>query len=142
LSLNRRDFQKLAEVRLKDAKALLKARQFDGAYYIAGYAVECALKACICRKIKRYDFPPRDTQRTHYIHSLDGLLKAAGIAENLERDRQFDATLAEHWNVVKDWNQEQRYGLHGASGAKLAARLVAAIGDDHHGVLKCLSKYW
>jgi HEPN domain-containing protein len=101
LSLNRRDFQRLAEAHLKDARALLKARQFDGAYYIAGYAVECALKACICRNTKRFDFPPRDSHRTHYIHNLEGLVKAADIAEKWERDCLADATLAEHWAFVK-----------------------------------------
>jgi hypothetical protein len=39
--MNRRDFQKLAEVRLKDAKALLRARQFDGAYYIVIVSKGC-----------------------------------------------------------------------------------------------------
>jgi HEPN domain-containing protein len=43
--LNRRDFQELALVRLNEAKVLLDAGHFDGAYYLAGYAVECALKA-------------------------------------------------------------------------------------------------
>ncbi len=121
--MNRRDFQKLAEARLKDARALLKARQFDGAYYIGGYAVECALKACICRNTKRYDFPPKNTHQTHYTHDLEGLLKAAGLAENWARDRQADATLAEHWAFVKDWKEETRYNLRGSGGAKDAARL-------------------
>jgi HEPN domain-containing protein len=140
--MNRRDFQKLSEARLKDAKALLRARQFDGAYYIGGYAVECALKACICKNTKRYDFPPEDTRRTHYIHDLEGLVKAAGIATNWQRDCQADATLALYWGVVKDWSEKMRYESRGARAAKLAAKLVEAIADDQHGVLKCLSKYW
>jgi len=58
--MNRDDIKKLARIRLKEAKALLKARLFSGAYYLAGYVVECGLKACICRKTKRFDFPPKD----------------------------------------------------------------------------------
>jgi hypothetical protein len=42
--VTRADFQKLADMRIKEAGILLAAGEFDGAYYLAGYAVECALK--------------------------------------------------------------------------------------------------
>jgi len=47
--VNRADFQELAQIRLRDAEVLLENGRFDGAYYIAGYSVECALKACIAK---------------------------------------------------------------------------------------------
>ena len=47
--VDRKDLQELSKVRLKEATALLKLGLFDGAYYLAGYAVECALKACIAK---------------------------------------------------------------------------------------------
>jgi hypothetical protein len=105
--VNRRDFQKLAEVRLKDAQVLLTAHQFDGAYYIGGYAVECALKACICRSTPGHEFPPRETHGTFYIHDLEGLVKVAGIDAYWERDCQADETLAQYWAVVKDWKEDK-----------------------------------
>lgn len=40
--MNRSDFQQLPEIRLRESQALLDASCFDGAYYLAGYAVECA----------------------------------------------------------------------------------------------------
>jgi len=43
--MNRVDLQQLAELRLKESKALFAAGFPEGAYYLAGYAVECALKA-------------------------------------------------------------------------------------------------
>ncbi len=43
--MDRKDLQDLSKVRLKEATALLKAGLFGGAYYLAGYAVECALKS-------------------------------------------------------------------------------------------------
>ena len=45
------------------ADALLKAGRYACAYYISGYAIECALKACIARKTNQDDFPPRDVRR-------------------------------------------------------------------------------
>lgn len=47
--MNRSDFQKLTELRLTEANALLGAKCYEGAYYLTGYAVECALKACIAQ---------------------------------------------------------------------------------------------
>ena len=45
--MTRADFQKLANERVADARALLAARRWGGAYYLAGYAVECGLKSCV-----------------------------------------------------------------------------------------------
>jgi HEPN domain-containing protein len=58
--VKRKDLQALANARLRDAEILLKNRRFDGAYYLAGYAVECAIKACVAKKTQRYDFPDKD----------------------------------------------------------------------------------
>ena len=32
---------------------------WDAAYYMIGYCVECALKACIAKQIRRFDFPDK-----------------------------------------------------------------------------------
>ena len=55
--MNRQDFQALARVRLEEAKALRDAGRPAGAYYLAGYTVECALKACIAKRTREHDFP-------------------------------------------------------------------------------------
>ncbi|MSU78452.1 MAG: HEPN domain-containing protein [Gemmataceae bacterium] len=47
--VNRTQLQQLAQERVRDADSLLKAGQWSGAYYLAGYAVECGLKACIAK---------------------------------------------------------------------------------------------
>ena len=45
--MNRRDLQELTRIRAVEAGTLLDQGMYDGAYYLSGYAVECALKACI-----------------------------------------------------------------------------------------------
>jgi hypothetical protein len=45
----RSEFQQLSVVRIRDAAALLAAGQFDGSYYLGGFAVEAALKGCIAK---------------------------------------------------------------------------------------------
>ena len=59
--VTRSEFQELAEQRLVEAKALLDQGQWDGAYYLAGYAVELALKACIIKTLMATDaFPDKE----------------------------------------------------------------------------------
>jgi hypothetical protein len=105
--MNRRAFQKLASARVFDAKVLLKAKRFDAAYYLAGYSVECALKACVAKNTRKFDFPPRDTNKTHYSHDLEGLVKLARIERPFAADRQRDATLDRNWDVVKSSRYRQ-----------------------------------
>jgi HEPN domain-containing protein len=138
--MNRRDFQELAETRLLDAKALFEAKRFDAAYYLAGYVVECALKACIAKKTREHDFPPKDGSR-YYQHDLEKLLHWAFEGE-FQQDQKADATLAGYWLLVTRWNEESRYELRGDQAEKLAEDMLLAVSDREHGVLKCLSKYW
>ncbi len=68
----RAEFQQLAEERLEEAKALLSLGKWGGAYYLAGYAVELALKACIIKRIMATDaFPEKEFSRNCYTHDLD-----------------------------------------------------------------------
>jgi HEPN domain-containing protein len=79
--------QVLARTRLKEAKTLLGADHPDGAYFLAGYAVECGLKACIAGKTQRHEFPDKKIVNASYTHNLKELVKVA----NLERERVEEA---------------------------------------------------
>jgi len=52
----------------------MKHRLTDGAYYLAGYAVECALKACIAKKTQRHEFPDKRRVDASHTHNLIQLL--------------------------------------------------------------------
>jgi hypothetical protein len=41
--MNRTTFQRISEIRRREALVLLTAGEYPGAYYLVGYAVECAL---------------------------------------------------------------------------------------------------
>ena len=95
--MNRGDFQKLAEMRLDDAKALLDQGKWAGAYYLAGYAVECALKACVAKLTNQYDFPDKQLANKCYTHDLDELAKRL--------DKSTDASVV---NGIRDVHQRYR----------------------------------
>ncbi len=82
--MNRADLQKLSNMRIREAKILFAAGEHSGAYYLAGYAVECALKACIAKGVQRYDFPDKSLAQESYSHDLDKLIKLAKLNSELE----------------------------------------------------------
>ena len=75
--MDRKDLRALSRVRLSEARALLNAGLPDGAYYLAGYVVECALKACIAKETQRYEFPEKKRVDASYTHNLKELVRVA-----------------------------------------------------------------
>ena len=140
----RKDFQKLAEDRLADARVLFKAHRFDAAYYLAGYAVECAIKAHIAKRGRHHQFPaPPEVVRDIYSHDFNKLLKAAHIDQTVEAAVKADVKLGFYFTVVKDWTEKSRYNKTVRRvGKKKAQDIIEAIADPNHGVLKCLKIDW
>jgi hypothetical protein len=83
--MDRRDFQELARLRVREATALMKLRLPDGAYYLAGYALECALKACIAKRTRRHEFPDKKRVEASYSHNLAQLVNEAGLRSVFSR---------------------------------------------------------
>jgi hypothetical protein len=138
LPVTRHDFQRLADLRASEAGVLAHNRKQQGAYYLAGYAVECALKACIAKQTKRHEFPPKhDYVREVYTHDLNKLLRLAGLDKQLETDMKANAALASNWNVVKLWDEAKRYVSSGLKGKDMYAALT---GSD--GVLTWIKQRW
>jgi hypothetical protein len=136
--LTRKDFQHLADLRAKEAGVLARNRNEPGAFYLGGYAIECALKACIAKETKRHEFPPKvDDVRRVYTHNLEGLLKLAQLEKQLETDAKTNPSLGINWNVVKTWNEETRYKASGLNGRDLYAAI-----SGPNGVLPWIKQRW
>lgn len=119
---------------------LLGSRSFEGAYYLLGYSVECALKACIAKQVRRYDFPDRKSVNDSYVHYLEQLLGVAGLRDMLRNDSATNPTLGVNWSVVKDWSETSRYRL--SVPEKLAHDFYSACTSRTNGVLNWLRKSW
>ena len=138
--MNRSDFQQLAQVRVTEGKPLLDAGQYPGAYYMLGYAVECAIKACIARKTNLYDFPPkRKVIEDIYSHDLNKLLSQAGLEQTFQQARQTDPVLEGNWTIVKDWSEKSRYDI--AISLSTANDFYSAITLPANGVLPWLMNW-
>jgi|SRR5216684_1421269 HEPN domain-containing protein len=138
--MNRADLQQLAELRIKEARILLDAGSFPGAYYLAGYSVECALKACIAKQTKEYDFPNLRIVKDSWTHDLERLLNLAELKDTLENDKKSNKNLDTFWAMVVNWKEEKRYDLD--VKPEEAKNLYDAISDPVDGVLQWLKKWW
>ena len=137
--MNRKELQFLARTRLGEAKTLLDAGLPDGAYYLAGYAVECALKACIAKETKRHDFPDKKRVDSSHTHDLMELVKVAKLEPARLENAKKDPLFGNHWDLVLRWSERSRYGSHGSGKAQA---LVEAIGNRKHGVLAWIKRHW
>jgi HEPN domain-containing protein len=137
--MNRADFKRLANLRIREAKVLLDKRLYAGAYYLAGYAIECALKACIAKRTRRHEFPPSpEVAREIYVHDLSKLLKHAGLPSI-----PVHSLLEVNWNEVRGkdrWSEQKRYDTRISNID--AQNLYDAIVDPTDGVLTWIKKYW
>ena len=138
--MNQLDFQELAQIRLTEAHALFTVGHYDGAYYLAGYAIECAVKACIAKPTAAHDFPPRpDEVRRMYSHNLADLVKLADLEGSRESAQAADPIFARYWRVVADWNEQSRYARW---ATRQAADLLEAASQQDHGVLQWVQGFW
>jgi hypothetical protein len=138
--MNRTDLQTLAESRLADGIALLEAGRSAGAYYMLGYAVECALKAAIAKQIREHDFPDRQLVIDSYTHDLVKLLKISGLRKEFDERNTADPAFTVNWTTTKDWTETARYST--TITVVLARDLHSAITDPTSGVLPWLKTLW
>jgi HEPN domain-containing protein len=90
-----RELQALSQIRLREARALARLGMHDGAYYLAGYCIECALKACIAKATQRRDFPDKRKAEASFTHSFKELLKVAGLVRAQTEEGQSRAATAQ-----------------------------------------------
>ena len=136
--MNRQDLQNLALTRLEEVQVLLNNHQYSGAYYLSGYVIECALKACIAKQTQEFDFPDKKTVMDSYTHDLEKLVKVAKLDKEL-KSLLNDANFSLRWLEVRDWSEESRYQTH---NRQTALDIYSAITDPTHGVLQWLQQHY
>jgi HEPN domain-containing protein len=140
--VTRAEWQRMAGERVRDAAALLKFRRWSAAYYLAGYAVECGLKACIVVYVKKHIeviFRERRFSERCWTHDFDELLKAAQLIARRDADIAADPALQGNWLVVKNWSETARYERKTRVEAE---DLYQAVTDPASGVLPWIRNHW
>ena len=137
--MNRLDFQNLAHEKIAETKILLDAGKWTGAYYLAGYAAECGLKACIANLLKSEIFPEKSFSDKLYIHDLKKLIVLAGLELQWEADRQANNNLFTNWEIVLLWTEASRYDQTSQTDAQA---LYDAITQNPDGVFPWIQLHW
>lgn len=138
--MNKPQLERLTDTRLKDAEALLSAGRWAAAYYLLGYCIECALKACAAKQVKLHEVPGKDFINSFYTHSFDKLLNISGTKLELEANKRSNPIFEINWNTVGNWNETRRYEFDITEA--MAQEMYAAMMDNETGVLPWLKTRW
>jgi hypothetical protein len=113
-----------AKQRLTSSDVLLKNGQFIDSMYLAGYGVECALKALLMSRL-----PPGKRRQTeeqvfrgksgHDFENLKARIRKCGVA--------FPKAITNHLQIVSTWSTDLRYEVGVGPGDDAQAFGDAAI---------------
>ncbi len=139
--MNRANLQHLSNERVEDARALLATSRWSGAYYLTGYALECALKSCILAHIERTGviFEDKKFAEQCWTHDLELLTKKGGLDANFGVAMGANSQLELNWQVARGWTEASRYQINTQTAAEELFRAVIDVPD---GVLTWVKNYW
>jgi AbiV family abortive infection protein len=135
----RSDLRANAQAKLDDAILLLKNGRYSNAYYLAGYAVEIGLKACIAAQISAETIPDKGFIKNILNHQFRILVGLAGLAGALKDEESKDQAFATNWALAAQWEPDTRYQAIDPMSAQL---LVQAVADANSGVLRWIKAHW
>lgn len=138
--MNKIDLQILVDIRVKEATVLLENKCYQGAYYLLGYALECAFKVCITKQVHENDFPNKQLANASYTHKLSELLGVAGLKQKLSKQENLDENFKLNWAVAKDWSETARY--ESVIEETKVKDFFEAVTHDQSGVLIWLKNWW
>lgn len=131
--------QRLSKIRMEEAGFLLSHGRWSGAYYLAGYSAECALKACIAKATAEFDFPDKDRVNASFSHDLIKLLATANLSSELDTHARANLDFDSNWKIAQAWSEKTRYRLTTEAQAKA---LIDALANAENGILPWLELHW
>ena len=137
MSQDRATFQELARERLAEATLLLESGLPSGAYYLAGYVIECELKAFIAAGFRANEIPDKSRVNSIHTHNLRDLLNLADLKSPLEDDMSENSGLRESWATISKWSEHARYEIWTPDAAAI---MLEAVGAADKGLLQWLQK--
>ncbi|MDR0703554.1 MAG: HEPN domain-containing protein [Planctomycetaceae bacterium] len=137
--------------RLDEARILYENKKFDGAFYLAGYAVELVLKVRIC---DLFNIPHlfeesgqsinnitgiSELRRSVKIHNLQILLVYSGLKKEFDIKVRDDPDF-EIINslLIQKWSEQSRYHLTGTIPPPIIQQVLELLGNRERGILQWL----
>lgn len=133
--------RELVDQKLKDAEVLIANRRYTSAIYMAGYAIELALKLKICKIFKFVQgFPENKAEFRTYQNSAKSQPLLAGTITQIKDIRNHDLNkllfysgvefriklnYLDEWNLVASWDPEMRYKVRKVLKSEAVSKLTA-----------------
>jgi HEPN domain-containing protein len=137
--MRRSDLQNLSQSKLEAGNILAHEKKWSNAYYLAGYAIELALKACVARQVSADTLPEKRLINDVYTHDISKLAGLAGLKLELKTKSDADSVFAANWAICSEWSPETRYQDKTAAETTF---LLNAISNNENGVLPWIKKHW
>ena len=144
------DLRRRADDWVRAARAAYDAGLWTVAYYLAGYAIEFALKACVLTRmpLSGYVFAnhvellgrPKALREVNFrTHDLKLLIDLAYLRREHTARANDGSAFGGNWGIVKDWDSQTRYDEKTQGDAD---DMLRAVTDPQDGVLTWLRNYW
>ena len=123
-SKDARLYYRAAFLRYEEAEVLLKADYTTGAVYLAGYGIECILKALVLMAVtagaRRDTLKSFRSSKAHDYEWLRSLYLSNGGA-------RFPPEITQHFTLVNDWSTDLRYTPRSVRADEADAFLASAV---------------
>ncbi|MBI1900866.1 MAG: hypothetical protein HYS13_07115 [Planctomycetia bacterium] len=139
--MNQAELRQMAVERILDAAALLAGDRWSFAYYVAGYAVECALNSCVLARMIHTGgvFKDKRFAEQCFTHDFVQLVRLAGLQQELNARLAAGGAFPAFWGTALQWRETSRYETKTEAETK---SLYEAIINDPDGVLRWTRSYW
>ncbi|MDR1964174.1 MAG: HEPN domain-containing protein [Planctomycetaceae bacterium] len=139
----------LAWERLDEAKVLYENQKYDGAFYLAGYAVELMLKAKIASRFGITglfdDSDPMsntiegigDVRRAVKTHNLRVLMIFSCLREEFETECETNAEFSFFADMLLGgWSEQSRYKTLGSTNREILKEILDILENKTQGILQ------
>ena len=106
---------------------------------MAGYAVECGLKARIAWLFESEAFPEKTFSEKCYVHDIEKLVVLGELKPLRDAAAAANANLDANWAIVRVWTEASRYQQKTQAEAQA---LFDAITQNPDGVLRWIQLHW
>lgn len=127
---DRKKFRRICKKRLKTANILIENGDYEGAIYMLGFALECALKAATCKTLNIEKYPQNTREKKvdafFMTHRFDRLKLVAGLStifgansgnqDSFRNWSEFTQEYLGEWTSMRYeetlWSEEKARGLY------------------------------
>lgn len=136
--IKKKELQKLSESKMESLKEFHKNGHYDLVIAQSWIVVDAALKALVCKNMKKDEYPDYTKYKTN---DAEKLIDIANFRNNLEKEKNNSLEFFISWSLLGRWSSEFMYKMIGIS-EKQSEDYIKALDDKNGGVYTWIKKHW